>query len=71
LFHTLYSFKIYTTVSVPVDLYGCKTWSVKLREERRLREFGNGVLGRIYGMERYGVTGERRNVNNEQLNDLY
>jgi hypothetical protein len=56
---------------VPVDLYGCETWSLKLREERRLREFGNGVLGRIYGMERDGVTGEGRNVNNVQLNYLY
>jgi hypothetical protein len=30
-------FKIYRTLIFPVVLYGCETWSVTLREERRLR----------------------------------
>ena len=29
--------KIYRTVVLPVVLYGCETWSLTLREERRLR----------------------------------
>ena len=37
--------KIYRTIILPVVLYGCETWSVTLREERRLRVFENRVLG--------------------------
>ena len=33
-------------------LYGCATWSVTLREERRLRVFENSVLRRIFGPKR-------------------
>ena len=29
--------KIYITITLPVVLYGCETWSLTLREERRLR----------------------------------
>jgi hypothetical protein len=29
--------KIYKTIILPVVLYGCETWSLTLREERRLR----------------------------------
>ena len=31
--------KIYRTVILPVVLYGCETWLLTLREERRLRCF--------------------------------
>jgi len=31
--------KVYTTIILPIVLYGCKTWSLTLREERRLRVF--------------------------------
>jgi hypothetical protein len=31
--------KTYKTVILPVVLYGCETWSLTLREERRLRVF--------------------------------
>ena len=37
--------KIYGTIILPVVLYGCETWSLTLREERRLRVFENRVLG--------------------------
>ena len=30
-----------------VLLYGCETWSLALREERRLRAFENRVLRRL------------------------
>jgi len=39
-------------------MYGCATWSPTLREERRLRVFGNRVLRRIFGPKRDVVTGE-------------
>jgi len=47
---------IYRTVILPVVLYGCETWSLALREERKLRVFENGVL-RIFGPRRVEVTG--------------
>jgi hypothetical protein len=33
--------KIYRTIILPVVLYRCETWSLTLREERRLRVFEN------------------------------
>ena len=62
--------KTYKTIISPVVLYGCGTWSLKLREERRLRVFENRVL-RIFGAKRDEVTGEWRKLHNEELNDLY
>jgi len=56
---------------LPVVLYGCGTWSLTLREERRLRVFENGVLRRIFGPKRDEVTGEWRKLHNKELNDLY
>jgi hypothetical protein len=55
----------------PVVLYGCETWSLTLREERRLRVFENMVLRRIFGPKRDEVTGEWRRLHNEELNDLH
>ena len=48
--------KIYRTIILPVDLYGCETWSLTLRKERRLRVFENKVLRRIFGPRRDEVT---------------
>ena len=63
--------RIYRTIILPVVLYGCKTWSLTLREERRLRVFENRVLRRVFGPKRDEVTGEWRKLHNEELNDLY
>jgi hypothetical protein len=41
--------KIYRSTILPVVLYGCETWSLTLREERRLRMFENRVLRRVFG----------------------
>jgi hypothetical protein len=41
--------KIYKIIILPVVQYGCKTWSLSLREERRLRVFENRILKRIFG----------------------
>ena len=63
--------KTYRTIILPVVLYGCETWSLTLREERKLRVFENRVLRRIFGPRRDEVTGEWRRLHNEELNDLY
>ena len=42
--------KIYKTIILPVILYGCETWSLTLRKERRLRVFENRVLRRYLGL---------------------
>jgi len=63
--------KIYRTIILPVVLYGCETWSLILREERKLRVFENMVLRRIFGPRRDEETGEWRTLHNEELNDLY
>ena len=55
--------KIYRTVILPVVLYGCETWSLTLREERKLRLFENMVL-RIFGPMRDKVMGEWRRLHN-------
>jgi len=52
-------------------MYGCETWSLILREECGLRVFENRVLRRIFGSKREEVTGERRKLHTEELNDLY
>jgi len=52
-------------------VYGFETWSLTLREERRLRVLENRVLRRIFGLKRDEVTGERTKLHNEELNDLY
>jgi len=54
-----------------VVLYGCETWSLTLRGERKLGVFENRVLRRIFGSKRDEVTGEWRKLHNEELNDLY
>jgi hypothetical protein len=48
----------------------CETWSLTLREEHRLRVFGNRVLRRIFGLKRDEVTTEWRKLHNEELRDL-
>ena len=53
--------KIHRNIILPVVLYGCETWSLTLREERRLRVFENRVLRRVFGPKRDEVTGEWRN----------
>ena len=62
--------KIYRTIILSVVLYGCETWSLTLREERRLRVFENRVLRRVFGPKRDEVTGEWRKLYNEELSDL-
>jgi hypothetical protein len=58
---------MYRSIISAVLLYGCETWSLTLREERRLRVFDNRVLRRIFGPKRGEVTEEWRKLHNEEL----
>jgi hypothetical protein len=42
-----------------------------LKEEHRLSVLENSVLRRIFGTKRDEVTGERRKLHNDELNDQY
>jgi len=61
---------IYRIIILPVVLYGCETWSLTLREERKLSVFENMILRKIFGPRRDEVTGEWRRLHNEELNDF-
>jgi hypothetical protein len=50
-YSSTHTVKIYKTAISPAVLYGCETWSLTLREERRLRDSENRVL-RIFGPKR-------------------
>ena len=56
---------IYTTIILPVILYGCETWSLTLRG------FKNRVLRRIFVPKRDEVTEEWRRLHNEEFYTLY
>jgi hypothetical protein len=60
----------YTKLILLVVLYGCKTWSLTLREEHRLRVFENRLLRRIFGPERE-EDGLWRKLHNDELHSLY
>jgi len=63
--------KIYRTTILPVVFYGRETWSLTLREERKLMVFENMVFRRMFGPRRDEITEEWRRMHNEKLNDLY
>ena len=48
--------KIYRTIILPIVLYGCETWSLTLREERKLRVLESRVLKRIFEPKEDDVT---------------
>ena len=52
-------------------MYRCETWSLTLREERRLRVFEGKVLRRKFGPKIDEVTGEWRKLHNEEIHELY
>jgi hypothetical protein len=63
--------KTYKIIILPGVLYGCETWSVTLREEHRLRVFGNRVLRGIFGPKGDEVTGEWRKLHKGGLTNFY
>jgi hypothetical protein len=62
-----FSIQKFKPIILPVVLYGCETWSLTLREKRRLRVFENRVLRRIFRPKRDEVEGEWRKLHNEEL----
>ena len=48
-------------------MYGCETWSLTSRKERKLIVFEKRVLRRIFGPKRDEVTGEWRKLHNGEL----
>jgi len=62
--------RIYRTIILPVVLYGCETWLLTLREERKLKVFESMVLSRIFGPRGDEVLGKWRRLRNKELNDL-
>jgi hypothetical protein len=62
---------MYTTILLPVVLYGCETWALTLREKHRLKVFENRVLRRTFAPTRYEVTRDKRKVHYEELHNLY
>ena len=67
----LFKIKMYITIILPVVLYGCETWSLTLKEVRRLRMTENSVLSVICGPKGDDRTAEWIKLRNEGLNDLY
>ena len=59
--------KVHKTIILPLLLYGSETWSLILREERRLRVFEDRMLRRIFGLKRDEITGEWRKLHYEEL----
>jgi len=51
---------------LPVS-YGCDTWSLTSREERRLRVFENRMLREMFGPKRDKVTGNGENYTMRSL----
>ena len=58
--------KIYRNIILSLVLYECETWSLTLREERRLSVFENWVLRGVFGPKRDEVTGEWGKLHNDQ-----
>jgi hypothetical protein len=58
-------------VILPVVLCGHETWSLTLRDKRRLRVFENTLLRRIFGPKGDELIGEWRKCHKEELSDLY
>jgi len=57
--------KIYRSIIFPVVFHGFETWSLTLREERRLSVFKNRDLMRISEPKRDEVRGEWSKLHNE------
>jgi len=52
---------------MPIVLYECETWSLTLREERRLRSFENRALRRKFGTKRDVIMGSGKSYIKKSL----
>jgi hypothetical protein len=62
---------MYKAVILSLVLYGCKTWSVTLKEVHRLKVLENRVRRRMFGPKREEVAGDWRRLHTEGLHNLY
>jgi len=53
--------KIHRAIILPVVLYGCETWSLTMKVERRLRVFEYRVWRKVFGPKRDEVKGNGEN----------
>jgi len=58
---------VYQTVILPIVLYGCESWSLRVMEESRVRVVKNRMLRNIFGPKRDEVTGEWGRPYNEEF----
>jgi hypothetical protein len=63
--------KMYQTIILPVGLYGCESWSLRLKDECKLRVFEYRVLRMIFGPMRDEVVGELKRLHNKEPYSLY
>jgi hypothetical protein len=63
--------EIFGTTVLPTVVYGCETWSVKLREDHRLELFENKLAREVFTFTRDEVTEDWRRLHVEQLHNLY
>jgi hypothetical protein len=61
----------HNTVTLPVAVCGCETWSLTLREGYMLWEFKNRVLINIFGYKKIEQTEEWQKINTDKLHDLH
>jgi hypothetical protein len=63
----LFKIKVYGSISLPVVLYRCETWSLTLREERKPGMFENSVLCIIFRPMRNEVIEGWIKLNKEEI----
>jgi hypothetical protein len=62
--------RIYNAVIRPIVTYGCDTWNLTVRSQKRLLVFENKVLRRILGPKRDPLTGRLRMRSNDEVRRL-
>jgi hypothetical protein len=62
--------RIYKTIILPVVLYGCETWSLKVRDEVTLQTFENRELWRISGSKKMTLCADGGKLHNEELHNI-
>ena len=65
-----YKIKVQRNIILSLVLYWCEIWSVIFREKQKLWVFENGLLKKIFGPKREGVTGEPRRLHKEALHEF-
>jgi hypothetical protein len=56
---------------LPVDLYWCETWYLRIREEHKLRAFGKKCWGEYLDQRGMDWREGGKKLQNEELHNLY